>query len=89
MSASTPNETVGFETLPDRPAWASALLVLVVVVLSTSAAHVFRESAFWVTEQFGESHDATAAARHLPAVVTFAVVFAAVMFAAWVGCCGY
>ncbi|MDO8389993.1 MAG: chloride channel protein [Actinomycetota bacterium] len=86
MSASTPNETVGYETLPDRPPLVTALLVVVVIALSTSAAHLFRESAFWVMERFGESHDATAAARHLPAVATFAVVFAAVMFAAWVGC---
>lgn len=86
MSASTPNETVGYETLPDRPPVVTALLVVVVIALSTSAAHLFRESAFWVMERFGDSHDATAAARHLPAAVAFAVVFAAVMFAAWVGC---
>lgn len=86
MSTAGPNDTVGFETLPDRPPWATALLVAVVIALATTAAYLFRESAFWVMQQLGESHDATAAARHLPAGVSFAVVFAAVMFAAWVGC---
>ena len=69
MSTAGPNDTVGFETLPDRPPWATALLVAVVIALATTAAYLFRESAFWVMQQLGESHDATAAARHLPAGV--------------------
>ncbi len=80
-----PRDMPGFDVRPDRPPWASGLLVLVVVVLASATAYMFRESAFWVMEQIGDTNDATMVADELRRPVTFAVVFTAVLLAAWIG----
>lgn len=80
-----PREMPGYDVRPDRPSWASAVLLMVVVALASATAYLFRESAFWAMEQIGDTSDATGVADDLRWPVTFALVFATVLLAAWIG----
>ncbi len=77
--------TSGFEVRPDRPVWMTVLLFVVVVVLASGFAHLFRDTAKRAIEWYADSKDPTQAATTLHALIVFAIATAAVIVAAALG----
>ncbi len=78
------HRTEGFDTRPDRHPAFTVVLVAVVVLASAGAAVGFKESALWLVDAWGDSHDVTRVADLHPRLV-FGIVTLATLLAAVLG----
>jgi CIC family chloride channel protein len=75
----------GFDQLPARPAWFTAVLFVVVIVASATFAKLFRRTSYEVISRYADADDPTGAANRLSPWIVFLVVSAAVALAAVLG----
>lgn len=75
----------GYDFRPARPALATAALFVVVVVVASTIASVFRWAVHRLVEYYAHFSDPTRAAAWLPKVVLFAVAAGSVAIAATIG----
>ncbi|MEP6299939.1 MAG: chloride channel protein, partial [Ilumatobacter sp.] len=87
LSADQPNvpETSGFHAAPPRPRWLTVVMFFVVVSVSVSVAHLFRDTAEIAVEWWSSEPDVVAAAAAVKWLVLFGVVSVSVFVAACLG----
>jgi len=81
----TERQAPGFDQLPTRPAWVTALLFVIVILAAATFAKLFRRTSYEVIGWYADADDPTGAAHTLSPIVVFLVVSGAVALAAVLG----